>query len=99
MASISVVDVQLRVKASLVAERQPTLYRTKLVLQNWLSHVQPAGTEESPLDPFDPSVRSQKTLDQLWRRASEISRRWRIASRLQVDDFTEALEEALESGT
>lgn len=50
--------------------------------------------DEAPFDLLDPTVRSQKTLDELKARGSEISKRWHIASGLQPDHFAAALEAA-----
>lgn len=41
-------------------------------------------------DLFDPSIRSKRTRDVVWDRASPISRRWGIVSALQPEDFRQA---------
>jgi DNA-binding XRE family transcriptional regulator len=51
--------------------------------------------EMGALDLFDPTIRSDRTREIVWsERASAISRRWRIVSELQPDDFGEALRSA-----
>lgn len=55
------------------------------------------GADFGP-DPFDRGVRSKETLEQVWREASPISRRWNVASALTADDFARALRGAHESG-
>ena len=46
------------------------------------------------VDVLDPSVRSQKTLEDVIAGSSVISRRWAIATSIQPEDFTRALREA-----
>lgn len=75
----------------------PAAYRrTELVLTNYLQTRrgggEPRGTDA--LDVLDPTVRTSRSLDQLMARASELSRRWGIASDLQPADFAAALEAA-----
>ncbi len=60
-----------------------------------LDRVAVPGPEE-PLDLFDAAIRSRSGVEEVQELASPISRRWRIASELQVDDFAEALRGALE---
>jgi transcriptional regulator with XRE-family HTH domain len=47
-----------------------------------------------PLDVLDATIRSKRTLDEVRNAASEISRRWGIATSLQVEDFLQALKAA-----
>lgn len=48
-------------------------------------------------DPLDYPVRSEKALDDLIARSSEISRKWHIASPIQPEDFADALRSADET--
>ncbi len=47
-------------------------------------------------DLFDPDIASEKSLEEVRRTRSHISKRWHILSRLQVDDFINALRAANE---
>lgn len=47
-----------------------------------------------PVDPFDPDIRSKRTLERVFAAASPEARRWRIATSIQTADFVEALEAA-----
>jgi transcriptional regulator with XRE-family HTH domain len=52
----------------------------------------PAPPGDGPLDFFDPTIRSEATRALVWEdRASPVSRRWRLVSDLQPDDFRQAL--------
>jgi len=68
--------------------------RAQLLFDTFVAHTTPS--EHAVLDPFDQGVRSKKTLQRIWHEASPISRRWRIASALQVDDFAGAIREAFD---
>jgi len=47
-----------------------------------------------PVDILEPGVRSNQTLKETWSEASDISRRWSIASALRPEDFAHALRSA-----
>jgi transcriptional regulator with XRE-family HTH domain len=49
---------------------------------------------EAPDDVLDPDINNARTLEQVKRGASEISKRWGVVSSLQPADFVEAIEEA-----
>jgi len=79
-------------------EERRRAQRAKLLIESFLRTGGLAPPEEaSPLDLLDRDVRSQKTAEQLWERASETARRWRIITRLQADDFLHALRSAHEA--
>lgn len=75
------------------APEEQDFRRADLLLSRFLVHVEPS--DKSLLDPFDQGVRSDKSLQRLWSEASDISKRWRTASRLTVADFVLSLEDAL----
>jgi transcriptional regulator with XRE-family HTH domain len=65
--------------------------RASVVIEGFLTHLHPSEQAGGALDPFEPGIRSKKSQEQVWARASLISRRWRIVSALQVEDFASAL--------
>lgn len=74
--------------------------RAHAVLSSFILHVADALLDvdaSTPPDPLDQGIRSTKSLSSVWNDASPISRRWRIASAVQVEDFTDALRAARES--
>ncbi|MEZ4268763.1 MAG: helix-turn-helix transcriptional regulator [Myxococcota bacterium] len=54
----------------------------------------PPSPGSSPPDLFDTTIRSPRSLAQVWQQASETSRRWGIATEIQPDDFRKALWQA-----
>ncbi len=50
--------------------------------------------ETTPFDLLDPDIRMQKTAEKVLAEASDEAKRWRIATRLRVDDFVDALRAA-----
>lgn len=79
-------------------EQRRRARRAKLLIESFLRSgglTQPEAT--SPPDLLDRDVRSQRTADELWARAAEPARRWRIITRLQTDDFLFALRSAHEA--
>ncbi|MBI5242784.1 MAG: helix-turn-helix transcriptional regulator [Elusimicrobia bacterium] len=71
--------------------------RARLVLQDaflpWaLANMGKAN--DFPDDILDPDIASEKSKEEVRRESSEISRRWRILSRIQVEDFVQALRAA-----
>lgn len=65
--------------------------RATAVLDEELAHFPPPD-EHRALDLFDPTVRSATSRELVWQeRASPISRRWRVVSELQPEDFREAV--------
>jgi transcriptional regulator with XRE-family HTH domain len=79
LQSISPPDAASRRRAS----------RTLTVLSNELERFE-RHPGETP-DLFDSTIRSRRSRDLVWQRASPISRRWGIATDLNTDDFVEAL--------
>ena len=69
------------------------LRRANLVLGNFLAHLEPS--DHVLLDPFEHGIVTEKTHQRIWKDASPLSRKWRIASSLRVEDFEQALGEAL----
>ena len=57
----------------------------------------PAEGRGAP-DVLDPTIRSQKSLDDVCAASSAISQRWRIATSLQPEDFVEALRASRAAG-
>lgn len=69
--------------------------RVELPLRQFLNFVDPPpGRNRLPLDIVDTTIRSQRTLDEVQRAASKLSRRWGIVTSLQPEDFRQALEAA-----
>jgi transcriptional regulator with XRE-family HTH domain len=70
------------------------LRRAELVLSNFLAT--PAARERrfAQLDLLDKAIRSEETLHELSAESSSISKRWGIATAIQVDDFYQALRQA-----
>ncbi len=64
--------------------------RMSTLLDEELAHF-PVPSDGSATDLFDPSIRSKRTRDEVWGRASPTSRRWGIVSELQPEDFRQAL--------
>ncbi len=64
--------------------------RVSTLLSEELAHFPVPNDGDTP-DLFDPSIRSKRTRDVVWSRASPISRRWRIVTELQPEDFRQAL--------
>jgi hypothetical protein len=56
----------------------------------------PAARERrfAQLDLLDKAIRSEETLHELSAESSSISKRWGIATAIQVDDFYQALRQA-----
>ena len=53
---------------------------------------------EGPPDALDPTIRSVRTLEEVTRQASKPSQRWGIVTRLQPEDFVEALRASRAAG-
>lgn len=60
----------------------------KLFLAPWLAFV---GDKQAPEDILDSVIVSEETVKELRAESSRISRRWRIVSRIRLDDFAHAL--------
>src|SRR5262249_23361830 len=76
-------------------EWSPLLRRAAVSLQQFLAFIAATnpkdGARTSAPDVLDAHIRSQKTLDNLLRSRSVISKEWNIASALKAEDFLEAL--------
>ncbi len=71
--------------------------QAKVVLENALASWRPAGLEKLknvPEDVLDSDIASDKSRREILAESSKISRRWRILSRIQVEDFVSALRAA-----
>lgn len=72
--------------------------RAELLLHRFRVFAEDALDEKrlvsAPLDVLDPTIRSEQTVQEVWKKASKISRRWRVVSSLGPQDFLEALEAA-----
>ena len=71
--------------------------RAITLIDNELARFTPAALTESPPDVFDATIRSARTLKQVWQDASDLARRWHIATELRPEDFQQALWQAHES--
>jgi transcriptional regulator with XRE-family HTH domain len=70
--------------------------RAEFVLGRFLSAIPRPKSDPLPdvLDSIDPSIRSDQSLQEVNASASAISRKWRVVSALQPQDFLEALRAA-----
>jgi transcriptional regulator with XRE-family HTH domain len=68
--------------------------RALLALQMFLQFVKPPADRDFPEDVLDATIRTKRSLDEVKRAASPVSRRWGIVSSLQPEDFLQALEAA-----
>ena len=57
------------------------------------ARINTSTSKHSP-DVLDADIRSKRSLDKVWSAASEVSKRWNVATALQPEDFRLALEEA-----
>jgi transcriptional regulator with XRE-family HTH domain len=74
---------------------QSRLYgRAVLKLQLFLQFVKPPLDRDFPEDVLDATIRSKRSLDEVKRSTSPVSRRWGVVSSLQPEDFLQALEAA-----
>ncbi len=76
--------------AQLTAVRRAVLAASVVLESGFLNPPQ----SMQPVDPFDPDIRSKRTLERVFAAASPEARRWRIATSIQTADFVEALEAA-----
>jgi transcriptional regulator with XRE-family HTH domain len=71
--------------------------RAELQLSHFLEHITAkvySPSRHPPSDVLDTTIRSKKTLDEVWSSTSAISRRWGIVTSLQPEDFLQALKAA-----
>ncbi|MBI5211634.1 MAG: helix-turn-helix transcriptional regulator [Elusimicrobia bacterium] len=67
----------------------------QLFFRPWAEFVRPPGPAEPPAqDVLDPDITSAETLQQVREELPHIARRWRIVTRIEVDDFVRALRAA-----
>jgi transcriptional regulator with XRE-family HTH domain len=74
--------------------RARQLRRARLVLSQFLQAPSPRHRKPDTIDLLDKSARSEDTIHELQAEASAISKRWNIATALQVSDFYDALEQS-----
>jgi len=80
------------------AKIRRTLARAALVLRRYAlreAEAEQLQLDDQGWDPFDKNIRSPQTQAAVRSEASEISRRWRIETRIQPTDFAGALRSAL----
>jgi len=70
--------------------------RAEYILKNQLAFPWNTLTKADREDVFD-SVVTQKTLDQVRKESSGVSKKWKVVTRIQPKEFAEALKEARES--
>ena len=75
------------------AARARKLLRAQLALGQFLATA-PRHRKPAEVDLLDPNVRSDQTVRELKATASRISKRWSVATAIQVDDFCDALGQA-----
>jgi transcriptional regulator with XRE-family HTH domain len=73
-----------------------TYRRAELLLGEFLAFLvdRPAPASEGPLDLLDRDIVTKRTLDEVAASSSAISRRWGIATSIQLQDFVDALRAA-----
>jgi transcriptional regulator with XRE-family HTH domain len=77
------------------ARQWSKLYRrAEMELGLFLKFIEPPPGRQFSPDVLDATIRSQRTLDEVQRAASQQSRRWAIITSLQPEDFLEALRAA-----
>jgi transcriptional regulator with XRE-family HTH domain len=54
----------------------------------------PPNPAASPPDLFDTTIRSAKSLEEVWSNASKVSRRWGVATEIRTEDFQQAIWQA-----
>lgn len=74
--------------------RARQLRRAALTLGQFLAATAVRHRKPAEMDLLDKSARSQETVRELAAEASRISKRWKVATVIQVDDFYEALRQA-----
>jgi transcriptional regulator with XRE-family HTH domain len=91
----NVLDAVRRELANSMSRREQLQYRrAELVFLRFLDSMENDDATSDSLDFLDPSIRSQKSLDQISRTSSPQSRRWSIATAIQPEDFARALRAA-----
>lgn len=91
----NVLDAVRQELANPMSRRDQLQYRrAELVLLRFLDSTENDDATSDNLDFLDPSIRSQKSLDQISRTWSPHSRRWSIATVIQPQDFARALRAA-----
>ncbi len=76
------------------APRARKLRRAALTLGQFLAPTAARHRKPAEVDMLDKSARSEETVRELKAEASRISKRWNVATVIQVDDFYEALRHA-----
>lgn len=80
--------------AGLPRKQSAAYRRVDLILEAHLKHAlstRPQGSAEEVSDILDAHILSEKTLEEVQKRSSSISRLWAIVTSIQPEDFTEAL--------
>ena len=77
--------------------------RAVMILRNFLGLAKSQLSElpedpELAVDTLDKTIRTQRTLEEVIATSSPISRRWRIATSIQPEDFAAALRAAHDAG-
>lgn len=93
----STLEAMTHARPTTLQERR-RVQRAKLLIESFVeTGGLTAPNKATALDLLDRDVRTAKTAKELWEHASQPARRWRIATRLQPDDFLHALRSAHES--
>jgi transcriptional regulator with XRE-family HTH domain len=91
----TVAAVRVELQNRLTHKTKQIYLRAELLIESHLEYMRDRAARESmdplPWDPLDKSIRSRRTLDEVKASASAISEKWRIATKLQVEDFARAL--------
>jgi len=88
--------IQRDFKSSLPQEWRLRYRRAEVVLKSFLSFVKLGPKPEAP-DILDQDIASEKSLAEARNESSDISRRWGIVTRIQPQDFLDALKAAREA--
>ncbi len=88
--TLAAVDADLN-RPSVPKEWGALYRRARVLLGAWLASVTPSATAP---DILDPTIRSERTKEEVERASSSISRRWGIITPIQPKDFVDALRDA-----
>ena len=91
--------ISLELGRKLSPESALAYQQAQLLFRDTLRAWKAAGSDwirKAPEDILDPDIASEKSRDEVRDEASEISKRWRILTRIQVKDFVAALRAARE---
>lgn len=95
--TLAAVGVELQTRG--LPHKAKQIYRrAEVLIESHLEYMRDRAARESmdpfQWDPLDKNIRSRRTLEDVQASSSPISQKWRIATKLQVEDFARALSAA-----